>query len=301
MPRFKLVLLLLLFSFRLIGQELNCTVQVLAPQIQGTTDKVIFDALQKSVYEFVNNSKWTKDVFQPSEKIECTFIINITEKVSVDEFKATLQVISRRPAFKTSYPTPIFNYIDNDFQFKYIESQSLDYSESTYISNLTSVLAYYVYVVIGLDYDSFALNGGGAYFQKAQNIVNNAQNAPEKGWKAYEGSRNRYWYLENTLNQIFAPMRECSYKYHRLGLDLMYGNKETGRQAIAESLELLRKVHQVKPLSFNMQLFFEAKSTEIINIFSASYTDEKTKVVNLLNEIDPANGNKYQKILASGN
>ncbi len=295
------LLMIILLAGLAPAQELNCTVQVLSPQIQGQTDKVIFDALQKSIYEFVNNTKWTKETFQPSEKIECTFIINITEKLSVDEFKATLQVISRRPAYKTSYPSPILNYLDDEFQFKYIESQSLDYSEATFVSNLTSTLAYYVYVVLGLDYDTFSLNGGTPYFQKAQTIVNNAQNAQEKGWKAYEGTRNRYWYMENMLSPAFSPMRECMYKYHRLGLDLMQNTKETGRQAIAESLELLRKVHQVKPLSFNMQLFFEAKATEIINIFSQSFTEEKNKVVNLLDEIDPANSNKYQKILASGN
>lgn len=301
MRKVVVVLTLLFTPWALTSQELNCSVQVLSPQIQGTTDKVIFDALQKSIYEFVNNTKWTKETFQPSEKIECSFLINITEKLSVDEFRATIQVTSRRPVYKSSYPTPLFNYIDQDFQFKYIESQSLDYSEATFVSNLTSVLSYYVYVVIGLDYDSFSLNGGTPYFQKAQTIVNNAQNAQEKGWKAYEGTRNRYWFTENMLSPAFSPMRECMYKFHRLGLDIMHTTKEPGRQAIAESLELLRKVHQVKPLSFNMQLFFEAKSAEIINIFSQSFNDEKTKVVNLLDEIDPANSNKYQKILATGN
>lgn len=297
----KLFFALLLFiNVPLFAQELNCAVQVLSPQIQGTTEKRIFETLQTSVFEFMNNTKWTKDVFQLDERIECSITITISEKLSVDEFRGTIQIQSRRPVFKSSYNSTLFNWSDNDFQFKYLEYQAMDFSETVHMSNLTSVLAYYAYVIIGLDYDSFALNGGTPFFQKAQTIVNNASNAPEKGWKGFEGTKNRYWLIENMMNPIFAPLRECMYVYHRTGLDVLVSDKDGARNTIAESIKLLQRVHRDRPGSFNLQLFFNAKSDELVNLFSISYPDEKSKVVNTLAEIDPANANKYQKILQSG-
>lgn len=283
---------------QLFAQELNCSVQVLSQQVQGT-DKRVFETLRTSIFEFMNNTKWTKDAFQNDERIECSILINVSERISTDEFRTTIQVQSRRPVFKTSYNTVLCNYNDNEFQFRYLEYQPLEFSENTSSSNLTSVLAYYAYMIIGMDYDSFSLNGGTRYFQKAQTIVNNAQNLPEKGWKAYEGNKNRYWLVENMLDPVFAPLRECVYQYHLTGLDVMAENKETGREAITRSIELLQKVHSSKPASFNMQVFFNAKADELVNIFSQAFPEEKSKVVNILNEIDPANTTKYQKILSA--
>lgn len=292
--------LLILFTLPAVAQELNCTVQVLSPQIQGTAEKKIFETLQTSVFEFMNNTKWTKDSYTNDERIECSIVITISDKLSSDEYKGSIQVQSRRPVYKSSYYSTLFNWSDNDFQFKYLEYQAMDFSETTYMSNLTSVLAYYANVIIGLDYDSFGLNAGTPFFQKAQTIVTNANNAPEKGWKASEGTKNRYWLVDNMLNPVYAPLRECMYVYHRTGLDLLVTDRETGRQTIAESLKLLQKVYRDKPGSFNLQLFFNAKSDELVNVFSISFPDEKSKVVNILNEIDPANSNKYAKILQSG-
>lgn len=291
-------LIIFLFGTQLLAQELNCSVQVLSQQVQGT-DKRVFETLRTSIFEFMNNTKWTSDAFKNDERIECSIMINISDRVSTDEFKAAIQIQSRRPIYKASYNSVLCNYNDNEFQFKYLEYQPLEFSETMSSSNLTSVLAYYAYMIIGMDYDSFSLNGGSKYFQKAQTVVNNAQNLPEKGWKAYENTKNRYWLVENMIDPVFAPLRECVYQYHLKGLDAMVENKDIGREAIIKSIELLQKVHSSKPASFNMQVFFNAKADELVNIFSQAFPEEKSKIVNILNEIDAANTTKYQKILSA--
>lgn len=288
---------LFLFSYTVIAQELNCKVQVVSPTIQGT-DKSVFENLQTSIFEFMNNRKWTNETFKNTERIDCSILINVSDRLSTDDFKATIQVQVRRPVFKSSYNTVLLNNNDNDFQFKYLESQTLDFSENVHTSNLTSVLAFYAYMIVGLDYDSFAPDGGTYYLQKALAVVNNAQGSSDAGWKAFDGNKNRYWLINNMMDATFVPLRECMYKYHRLGMDLMVDNKETARNNIYESLENLRKIHQIKPLSYSLQVFFNAKSDEIINIYSGAFPDEKAKIINLLNEIDPTNSNKYQKIMA---
>ncbi len=264
-------------------------------QIQGTNVKV-FETLQTALYEFMNNKKWTDHVYSMEERIECNIMINLTEQVSQDEFKGTIQVQATRPVFNTSYTSVLFNHMDNNMHFKYVEFQSLEFSETTHMSNLTSILAYYAYIILGLDYDTFSPKGGYEFFQKAEKIVNNAQNAPEKGWKAFEDLKNRYWLVENLLNDVYSPIRECYYAYHRQGLDLMAEKSQEARTYIADGLEGLRKVYQQKPGSFLMQIFFNAKTDEIVNIFSEAYPDEKMRMVNLLSQIDPVNSSKYQKI-----
>jgi Domain of unknown function (DUF4835) len=279
------------------AQELNCQVQVLSGQIQ-TSDRKIFETLQQSLYEFINNRRWTADQYMQHERIECSMMINITERVSTDEFKATIQIQSRRPVFSTSYNSPLLNYIDKDFTFRYVEFQPLDFNETQFQNNLISVVAYYTYIMLGFDYDSFSPQGGTPYFQKAQNIVNLAQNAVETGWKAFEGTQNRYWLTEEILNVQFAPLRECMYTYHRKGLDLMSEKVAPARTQILEALKKLRKVNQDKPGSFSLQVFFLAKADEIINIFQQANPDEKSQVIALLSEIDPANNSKYEMIMA---
>ncbi len=295
----KKILLLILTAVvsTAFSQELNCKVQVLSQQVQGT-DKRVFEILQTAITEFMNNKKWTNDAFKNEERIDCSILINVTDRAN-DDFKATIQIQSRRPVYKSSYNSVLLNYNDNEFTFKYLESQSLDFSENTFSSNLTSVLAYYAYLIIGLDYDSFSLNGGTPYLQKALAVCNNAQNTSEKGWKAFESNKNRYWLINNMMDASFVPLRECMYNYHRKGLDLMSTNKESGRVVVLESIESLKSVHQIKPLSFTTQVFFNAKSDELINIFSGAFSDEKSKIINTLNLIDPTNSIKYQKIMAS--
>ncbi len=251
---------LLLIQLPSFAQELNCQVQVVSPQIQGTTEKHIFETLQKSIYEFMNNTKWTNDVFSPEERISCNLLLNITEKPSTDQYKATLQIQSSRPIYKSSYTSVLLNHNDADVQFGYVEYQPLEFSISQHLNNLTSILAFYSYVIIALDYDSYSLNGGTVYWQKAQTIVSNAQAAPEKGWKSMElGSKNRYWMADNMLQPTYAPMRELMYKYHRLGFDVMYQDVNGGRAICLEALQTLDKIHEQRPLSFPMQLFFNAK------------------------------------------
>ncbi len=278
------------------SQEIFCTVQVASPRIEGT-DKRVFESMQTAIYEFINNRKWTNYSFQQQERIECSILITIDERISVDEFKGKLNVILRRPVYKTAYNSAVFNYVDNDFQFQYIEFQPLDYSESTFTSNLTSVLAYYVNIFLGLDFDSYTYQGGTPFFQKAQNIVNTAQNSPYAGWKAYENTRNRYWLVENLLNPTYQLLRKFSYEYHRKGLDVMSEKASEGRAHISRNLELLSAVYNERPGLFALQLLIEAKRDEFINLYSEGSNTEKTRAVNILSEIDPANSSRYQGIL----
>jgi len=296
------LLFILLGSFtftRLPGQELKCNIQIVSQQVQGT-NKQVFQTLQTAVYEFMNNTVWTNHVYNMDERIECNMMFNITEQISADEFKGTLQIQSRRPIFNTNYNTVMLNYMDNDIHFRYVEFEPLEFDETKHLSNLTSILAYYAYIIIGLDYDSFSLMGGSPYFRKAENIVNNAQNARESGWKSFESTdhKNRYWLVNDIVDSKYAPIREFIYRYHRLGLDMMDEKVVEGRSVIAESLDNLQKVYREKPDPFMrfLRIVLDAKSDEFVNIFSESFTEEKNRVLTILNEIDPSNKTKYQKI-----
>lgn len=297
---FKYIFILIFcYSSVAIAQELNCQVNVASPQIQGTTEKQIFDQLQKAIFEFMNNTKWTKDNFTTSERIDCSILINITQKLGVDEYKATIQVQSRRPVFKSSYFSPAVNYIDENFTFKFQQFQQLEFNLNTYSTNLTSVLSFYAYIILANDYDTFSNLGGTEYFQKAQIIVANAQSSGEIGWKSQETNKNRYWIPENALQPVFIPIRECMYRYHRLGLDIMFDKPDEGRSEILKSMDLLVGVYKNRPATFIMELFFNAKADEIVNIFSKGLPDEKTKVVQTLTTVDPANTTKWYKIQAN--
>jgi len=295
MLRFLVILLITIISFNKVHtQELYCNVQVMAPQIQ-MTDKSIFEDMQKSLLEFINGKKWTNYNYKVNEKIECNILINVTEQISTDKFKGSIQIQSRRPIYGSSYNSTLFNYIDKDFEFEYSKFYHLEYVENSSNPNLVSVVAFYVYIILGLDFDSFSLYGGDIYYQKAQTIVSNSQGASEPGWKAYESQKNRYWLIENMTNPIFKPLRQCIYVYHRLGMDVMYDKLESGRMKVLEALELLPQVHREKPSSLFMQVFFLAKSDEIVNIFSGANSPEKTRVMKVLNEVDVANMSKLSK------
>lgn len=278
------------------AQELNCQISVSTRQVEGT-DRQIYNTLQTALYEFVNNRKWSSYTFTIEERIECTLMINITERVSTDEFKGTINVVLRRPVYKSSYNSVLLNHVDNDFQFKYVELQPLDFQDNSIVSELTAVIGYYAYIFMGLDFDSFAPNGGTPFYEKAQNIVNLEQSSSYSGWKAYEGTKNRYWLVENLTNSAYGKMREFLYQYHRQGLDVMSENVEGGRAAITESLKLLQQANRDKPSSYLFQLIMDAKRDEIINVYSGAPDNEKVAAVNILNEMDPANSAKYQKIL----
>jgi hypothetical protein len=256
------LIFLILIGYALKGnaQELNCIVTVATPQIESS-DKKIYETLQAAIYEFMNSKKWTNYNFATEERIECTILITISDR-SADVFKGTIQVQSRRPIYKSSYNSVMLNLIDKDLQFTYQEYQSLDFNENTFTNNLTSVLGYYAYLIIGLDFDSYQLKGGTAFYEKAQTVVTNAQSAVEPGWKAFESTsqKNRYWLVENLLNNIYSPIRECIYNYHRKGLDMLVDNAATAKVAITAGMDQLKKVNEEKPGSYLMQLFFNAKA-----------------------------------------
>lgn len=286
---------MLLAINQLVAQELEIRIQVNHTQLQGANTSK-FEELQKSLTEFAANQIWTNNVFKPEERIKCNILFNITKEVYTDEFQATMQIISNRPVYGTGYDSPMLNILDRNIQFKYSEGETLIFDENTH-SELTSLVAYYIYIILGFDYDSFSKLGGTPYFEKAQKIVTTAQSSNYTGWKAFEDKKNRYWLSENLMNSVYSPIREYSYKYHRLGLDLMSTRLVDGTNSIAEGMSDLLKVHRQKSASYLMQVFMDAKADEIVNIFSGS-TDQaqQNKVYNILKEIDPANINKYDKI-----
>ena len=287
----------LFISLHLNAQELFCNIQVNSSQIQ-TSDRKVFQTLQTAIYEFVNNTKWTSASIKNEERIECTFLINIKEQVSNDEFKASIQIQSTRPIYGTSYKSTMLNYLDNNFRFRYLEYQSLEFNENTHLSNLTSVLAYYVYIVLGLDFDTFSEYGGAPYFIKAQNIVNNAQNAREIGWKAFESDKNRYWLVHDLLDTRYEEIHNCYYRYHRVGMDILSEKTDDARYEITEALEELRGIYRDNPSAFILKIFFDAKADEITKIYSEAFPNEQARIIKLLTEIDPANSAKYQAITA---
>lgn len=307
MTSIKLIKYLFLIDLTLLPgslfpQELNCNVQVSAQQIQGS-NRQVFENMQRDIYEFMNNTVWTNHVYNYSERIECNFLINLTDQLSADEFTGTIQIQLKRPVYNTTYNSTMLNFVDNNFKFRYVEFQPLEFDPTTYRSNLVSVLAFYTYIVLGFDYDSFSPEGGTEYFQMAEKIVSAAQNAPEIGWKPYDGSRNRnrYWLVKNTLDKEYEGVRQFIYDYYMNGLDKMESKTSEARASIVESLKLVQEVYRKKPDPFMyiVQLIIEAKSEELINIFSESFPEEKGRVVQILNEIDPANKTKYAKIISA--
>lgn len=296
-----LIACLLLLQNEISAQELNCQVKINYSQIQGSTNKQIFDQLEKSIFDFMNNTnKWTNNVYNVQERIECNIFITINQQVGTDEYSGSIQVTSVRPVYKSSYKTTILNVQDDNFQFKFQQFTQIEFNLNKFDNNLTSVLAFYAYVILATDADSFAPLGGTEYWQKAQIIVQNAQSASEAGWQSnQQGQKNRYWLVENTLQPVFKGIRDCSYNYCRTGLDIMWEKVEEGRANILKSLDLLKPVYAARPASYTMQLFFNAKADEIINIFKGATPEEKNKVLETLMTVDPANTNRYSKIQGS--
>jgi len=293
----KLIFILLICLPGLIqAQEFMCQVSVNSPQVEGT-EKKVFQTLQTQLYEFINNRKWTNFVYKTEERLECSMMITITERISTDQFKARINVVLQRPVYKTSYNTNLLNLVDKDFDFRYVEYQPLDYNDDAFTSNLTSMVAYYLYVMLGIDADTFTKFGGTPYFEKARGVVNAAQNTTEAGWKAYENLKNRYWLVENLLNSSYSPFREGLYSYHRTGLDIMSENMDLGRSGVNDCLENMLKVTREKSNLYISQLFIDAKRDELINIYTQASPMDKTKAINVLKEIDPANSSRYQQIM----
>lgn len=304
MKKYYLLFLLFLLPLDSYSQELDCNVQIVSQQVQGT-NKQVFQTMQNAVFEFMNNKVWTNNVFGPEERIECNMLFNITDQVSADEFRGTLQIQARRPVYNTNYNTTLLNFMDNDIHFNYLEFEPLEFDINSHMSNLTSILAYYAYVILALDYDSFAFEGGSPYWAAAEKVVNNAQVEAKAGWKAFDNSshKNRYWLVKDFLDEDYSLCREFIYRFHRQGLDLMDSKLVEGRAEIASSLELLQKVYRKKPDPFMqpMKIIFDSKADEFVNVFSESFQEEKSRVSEILIEIDQANSKKYQSINESVN
>ena len=290
-----LIFLSFCFSFYAYSQELNCNISINSDQVQGT-NKSVFNTLQKSVSEFVNNRKWTEMTFLTNERIECSMNI-IVKSVDGDNFTAEIQVQSRRPVYNSNYNTTLFNFKDNDFTFSYKEFEPLEWNEASISSNLTAVLAYYAYIVIGYDMDSFSRLGGTPFFQAAENIVNSAQGSNLPGWRAFESSRNRYALANNLTDEAFKNFRNYFYEYHRLGLDEMANNPVNARARIAQGISVLREANRARPSAVIISTFLDAKTDELINIFSKGTDREKALVVEILSDVNPTQTQKYEQIL----
>ena len=290
--------LILFFVFNhsyLNAQELNCRIQVNSSQISGS-NKTVFETLQKEMFEFLNSKNWTSHVYSLEERVECSFLLNISKQHSTDDFEGSLQITSNRPVFNSGYSSPILNIKDEKIRFRYSEGETLEFNETSH-NELTSLFAYYVYIVLGFDYDTFSPMGGTEYFTIAEKIVSNAQSSKYTGWKAFENRKNRYWLVENLLNTTYAPIRNYSYIYHRKGLDKMSKDVSLGRTNIATGLKDLKKVHSQKNNSYLMQIFFDAKVSEIIKILKEAPSSEAMRAYNTLNEINATNATKYQGII----
>ncbi|MFY7990575.1 MAG: DUF4835 family protein [Fluviicola sp.] len=298
MKRFLIIFGLILAS-RVSAQELNCQVTLITDIKTEVTsaEKELFDQLKQTIYDMMNNTAWTKDKFKVEERINCQLQLQINT-INNGTFTGSLQVQYSRPVFNSSYNTTVFNFQDDDFTFSYSRNTVLIYAPNQFRDNLTSILAFYAYYIIGLDYDTFSLKGGTPYFTEAQQIVTNAQNSGAPGWKSNEqGKRNRYWLVDNQLQQLFEPLREGLYEYHRLGMDKLYENKDEARKAIYNALNKMSKISATRPNSINLLNFAQSKRDEIKNLYLDATAQEKTEVVAVLKKIDPANSSRYEEIL----
>lgn len=277
------------------AQEVFCNLEVNSKLIEGT-DKRIYENMQISLIEFINDRKWTGYDFKPAERVECNMVITIKSRPSTNQFTAHLNVVASRPIYGSTYNSTLLNYIDEDFNFEYIEFQPMEYQDNQYMSNLTSLIAYYVYIILGLDFDSFSEFGGTPFFQKAELVVNAAQESGQAGWNSFEDQRNRYWLVENYLNQSYSDLRRFYYEYHRVGMDEMYDKPDEGRANAFNSLSYLQSTYDSRPGLFALQLVMDAKRDEFVNIFKGGNPKEKEDSQKLLKNIDPANSSVYSEI-----
>lgn len=288
----KTVLILLLLGFgKLQAQELNAMVNLLAPQVSNIS-KPTLDALQKTIRDFLNNNKFSNESYKPQERIDCSFVITINSWDGGSGYTAEAQIQSSRPVFNSSYNSTLLNMSDKNFDFSFNDGATIDFSDQNYISNISALLTYYAYTIIGMDKDSFSKMGGTPFYKKAQNIINLAQASGNTGWRAADGLRNRFWFNENVLNPIFAELRNFIYSYHLSGLDQLTDN-DKGLMQIVAALPALQQMDKQKLGSIFPNVYFAAKAEEVTNVLSKLNGQERMKAYNMLAEIDPANIGKY--------
>lgn len=286
---------MLLIGHGLLAQELNCNLKVNSDMIQGS-NKSIFTTLEKSASDFMNNRKWTDLSYSENERIECNINI-VVAKLEDDVFTAEIQVQSRRPVFNSSYNTTLFNFRDNSFVFSYKEFEVLEFNENVITSNLTAVLTYYAYIILGYDMDSYSRLGGTPYFNMAERIVNSAQSVDMPGWRAFESTKNRYALVNNLTDEAFKKHRNYVYEYHRLGLDEMTINMANARARIASGISVLRETNRSRPSAIVVTSFLDAKTDEILNIFKRAEDKEKREVLQILSDVNPTQTEKYESFL----
>ena len=286
------------------AQELQARLTIFSTKVNSTVDKKVFQTLQTGLTNFLNNRKWTGDNFQPQEKVKCNFLLTIDEARGNNVYKATLTVQAARPIYNSTYESPIINFQDADVQFKYVEFQPVEFNENRIqgsdplAANLTAVLAFYVNLVLGMDYDSFSPRGGDPYFQKAQFIVNNAPESGSdiSGWKAFEGLRNRFRLIQGLTDTRFNLMHDAIYAYYRNGLDKFYDNEIAGRNGMLDALNYLNTINTENPGSMIIQFFFQGKSNELLKVFSKAETNVKTRARDFLVKLDLTNASSYKEL-----
>jgi len=292
------------FAAQVNAQELQAKISVNSSRVGSTVDKKVFQTLQNALNTFLNNRKWTTETFQANEKIVCNFLLNISEVSTDNIYKAALTVQAARPVYNSTYDSPLVNFIDDAVVFRYVEFQPIEFNENRVsgsdplVSNLTAVLAYYVNIIVGMDFDSFALRGGDPYFQKAQNIVNNAPDSRDiSGWRNFDGQRNRYWLADNLTNSKYAILHDAIHSYFRLGMDNMYDNETEARTAILNTLNFLNNINTENPNNMGVQFFLVGRAREMIGIFKKTAPEEKSRAMELLSKMDISNANNYKQEL----
>ena len=303
MIRLYLLTLLLVVGVSSSAQEIQSRINIIANKVSSQIDRKIFQTLQTGLTNFVNTRRWTTDVFQPAEKIQCSFLITIDQDLGNNVFKGKLTVQAARPSYNTSYDSPLINFQDDQLVFKYVEFQPIEFNENRVqgndplVANLTAVVAYYINIILGLDYDSFSARGGTPYFQKAWNIVNNAPDGRDiSGWKSFDGLRNRYWLAENLNNNRFALVHDAVYAYYRTGLDVFFENEDAARTGILSALNFLNTVNTENINSMIIPFFFQGKANELVRIFSKGTAEQKANAKELLAKLDITNLALYKSL-----
>ncbi|MFN2458668.1 MAG: DUF4835 family protein [Chitinophagaceae bacterium] len=301
--RYFYLFIILLTAQSLHAQELQVNLTVMTSRVSTQVDKKVFQTLQTSLSSFLNNRKWTNQTYQAHERIKCNFLLNIDQELGQNVYKASLTVQAARPVYNTAYESPLLNFQENDVVFRYIEFQPIEFNENRVqgtdplAANLTAVLAYYVNIILGLDNASFSPRGGDVFFQKAQNIVNNAPESRDiVGWKTFDGIRNRFRLAENLTDSRFTLIHDAIYSYYRTGLDIFYENEDEGRNGILNSLNYLNTLNRENPNSMILQVFFQGKSSEIAKIFSKAGSEIKTRARDLLIKLDITNAAAYNQL-----
>ena len=303
LKKILIVAVLFVSGLNLGAQEIQSRLTVSTSKISTTVDKKIFMTLQTALTNFVNQRKWSTDVFAPQEKIQCNFLLSVEQELGNNVYKGTLTIQAARPIYNTNYDSPIINFIDDDVIFRYQEFQPIEFNENRIqgndpvAANLPAILAYYINIILGFDYDSFSPRGGDAYFKKAWNIVTNAPESRElTGWRSFESMRNRYWLAENLNNSRFTLIHDVMYAYYRLGMDLFYENEEAGRAGILNSLNFLNAINAANPNSMIMPFFFQGKSSELVKVFSKANGETKTRARDILTRLDITNISAYKEL-----